>query len=94
MQEFWFCLCISLITVDILTMHNTDPQLFLCIVTLYARRNVSQIMTICDFCQKCHTSTIIGENWEVPRIYMASTFMGERLLLKKESREVCLTKFT
>ena len=41
MQEFWFCLCISLITVDILTMHNTDPQLFLCIVTLYARSDVS-----------------------------------------------------
>ena len=82
------------ITVDILTMHNTGPQLFLCIVRFYAGRNVSQIVTICDLCQTCHTSTIIGENWEVPHIYMVSTFMGERLLLKKELKDVCLTEFT
>ena len=82
------------ITVDILTMHNASPQLFLCIVTFYARRNVSQSMIICDLCQKCHTSKIIGKNWEVPHIYMVSTFMRERLLLKKELREVCLTEFT
>ena len=81
-------------TVDILTMHNAGPQLFLCIVTFYARRNVSQSVTFCDLCQKCHTSNIILENWEVPRIYMVSTFMGERLLLKKELREVFLTEFT
>ena len=35
-------------TVNILTMHNAGPQLFLCIVTFYARRNVSQSVTICD----------------------------------------------
>ena len=70
-------------TVDILTMHNAGPQLFLCTVAFYARQNVSQSMTICDLCQKCHMYKIIGENWEVPHIYMVSTFMGERLLLKK-----------
>ena len=75
-------------------MHNAGPQLFLCIVTFYARRNVSQSVTICDLCQKCHTLKIIGENQEVLCIYMVSTFMGERLLLKKELREVCLTEFT
>ena len=46
-------------TVDILTMHNAGPQLFLCIVTFYARRNVSQSVTIRDICQKCHTTKII-----------------------------------
>ena len=56
-------------------MHNAGPQLFLCIVTFYARRNVSQSVTICDLCQKCHTFKIILENWEVLRIYMVSTFM-------------------
>ena len=44
------------ITVDMLTMHNAGPRLFLCIVTFYARWNVSQNVTICDLCQKCHTS--------------------------------------
>ena len=81
-------------TVDILTMHNASPQLFLCIVTFYARQNVSQSVTVCDLCQKCHMYKIIGENWEVPCIYMVSTFMGERLLLKKQLKEVCLTEFT
>ena len=33
-------------TVDMLTMHNTGPLHFLCIVTLYARRNMSQNVTI------------------------------------------------
>ena len=45
-------------TVDILTMHNAGPRLFLCIVTSYARWNVSQSVIICDLCQKCHTSKI------------------------------------
>ena len=60
-------------------------------MTFYARRNVSQSVTIRDLRQKCHTSKIIGENREVLCIYMVSTFMGERLLLKKELREVCWT---
>ena len=64
-----------------LTMHNAGPQLFLYIVTFYARRNMSQNMIICDLCQKCHASKITGESWEVWHIYMASTFMREKLLL-------------
>ena len=47
-------------TVNILTMHNTGPQLFLCIVTFYARQNVSQSVTICDLCQKCHMYRKLG----------------------------------
>ena len=75
-------------------MHNAGPQLFLCIVTFYARQNVSQSVTVSDLCQNCHMYKIIGENWEVLCIYMVSTFMGERLLLKKELKDVCLTEFT
>ena len=45
-------------TVDILIMHNVGPQLFVCMVTFYARQNVSQSVTIRDLCQKCHTSVI------------------------------------
>ena len=64
-------------TVDILTMHNAGPQLFLCIVRFYARSNVSHSVTICHLCQKSHASN------------MVSIFMGEKLLPKKELREVC-----
>ena len=67
-------------TVDILTMHNAGPQLFLCIVRFYARSDVSHSVTICHLCQKCHTSN------------MVSIFMGEKLLPKKELREVCRTE--
>jgi len=42
-----------------LTMHNTGPLLVLCIVTSYARRNVSQIVTIVTSAKKCHTCKII-----------------------------------
>ena len=56
------------VTVDILTMHNTSPQLFLCIVRFYARSDVSHSVTICHLCQKCHTSN------------MVLIFMGEKLL--------------
>ena len=76
-----------------LTMHNAGPQLFSCIVTFYARQNVSHSVTICDLSQKCHTLKITRENWDVQHIYMVSTFMGERLLLKNKLREFCLTEF-
>ena len=67
-------------TVDIVTMHNTGPQLFLCIVRFYARSDVSHGMMICHLCQKCDASN------------MVSIFMGERLLPKKELRKVCRTE--
>jgi len=46
-------------TVDMLTMHNASPLLVLCIVTLYARQNVSQSMTIVTSAKKCHACKII-----------------------------------
>jgi len=46
-------------TVDMLTMHNAGPLLVLCIVTSYARRNVSQIVIIVTSAKKCHACKII-----------------------------------
>jgi hypothetical protein len=53
------------------------------VVTYYARQNLSHSVTICDLHQ--------NENVTLPKSLVKLTFVGERLLPKKELREVFQT---
>ena len=73
MQWLWHAVVMAC-AVDILTMHNAGPRLFLCILRFYARSDLSHSVTICHLCQKCHTSNMVSvfmkrnhyqkKNWE------------------------------